>query len=210
MYVWKDQPSTTAFWHWFETNHARLNRLAVSAEDSTMDELSPVLEEMTSAIHAYDERLFVTCGTDEHGTPELMVSAEGDPDAMEQARVVVAAAPKIKGWRFTALQPRRKLPETVELPCGLALDTREMVFVMEAHGGLVEIAVGFTGWAAEHADEFEIAAQVLAETALGEADFALKVSGVMAVSLADLADEQDPWPMCALADQFDALLRKAG
>ena len=44
------------------------------------------------------------------------------------------------------------------------------------------------------------------EQVLGEADYAAGVAGVMALPVADLQEEADPWPVKALASEFDKQL----
>ena len=46
----------------------------------------------------------------------------------------------------------------------------------------------------------------LVDTGLGEADYAAGVAGVMALPVADLQEEADPWPVKALASEFDKQL----
>ena len=199
----KQEPEAADFWGWFEDNEALLAELAVKLDDMTMDELEPVLDELALEIHDVDDRLFAELDVTEDGSPVLLITAEGDREALLAARDLVAFAPECKHWVFKALREREELSDHVALPGGGEIDIREAVFVLEVHEGKAEIAIGLDDWDDERAEDYSLAAENLVEMALGEADYSAGVSGVMALPLKDLAEEADPWPLKALTSEFD-------
>ena len=206
MYALKQEPEAAGFWAWFNDNQARLAQVATTLDDMTMDEIEPVLDELSSILHEADDRLFAELGADAHGKPRLVVTADGELDAMLTARDLVAIAPAFDGWTLSALRERVELPETVMLPCGGELDMREAVFVMEVHDGKAEIAIGLDQWDEARADDYGQAVEQFVEMVLGEADYAAGVAGVIALPMSDLAEEADPWPVKALVSEFDRML----
>ncbi|MEO1161815.1 MAG: hypothetical protein AAFW74_15445, partial [Pseudomonadota bacterium] len=199
----KQEPEAADFWAWFEDNEAVLAELAIKLDDMTMDELEPVLDELALEIHDVDDRLFAELGVTEDGAPVLLITAEGDREALLAARDLVEFAPEFKNWEIKALREREELSDQVVLPGGGEIDIREAVFVLEVHQGKAEIAIGLDEWDDERAEDYSLAAENLVETALGEADYSAGVSGVMALPLKDLAEEADPWPLKALTSEFD-------
>lgn len=203
MYALKSEPEAAGFWAWFNDNQTRLAKVATTIDDMTMDEIEPVLDELSSILREADERLFAELGADNDGRPCLLVTADGELDAMLTARDLVAVAPVFEGWTLTALREREELGEAVSLPGGGELDMSEAVFVLEVHNGKAEIAVGLDGWDGTRSDDHTAAVETFIEQTLGEADYAAGVSGVMVLPIADLAEEADPWPIKALVAEFD-------
>lgn len=206
MFALKAEPEAAGFWAWFNDNQARLAKVATSLDDMTMDEIEPVLDELSSILHDADDRLFAELGADSHGKPRLVVTADGELDAMLTARDFVAVAPAFDGWSLSALRERSEDTGPVTLPGGGELDMSEAVFVMEIHDGKAEIAVGLEEWDEARSEDYTAAVENYIEQVLGEADFAAGVAGVMALSIHDLAEEADPWPIKALAGEFDKQL----
>jgi hypothetical protein len=206
MFALKQEPEVAGFWAWFDENQARLAHVATTLDDMKMDDLEPVLTELADILHEADERLFAELGADAAGKPQLVVTADGELDAMLTARDLVAIAPAYDGWTFSALRERAEVPETIMLPGGAELDMREAVFVLEVTEGKAEIAIGLDQWDDARADDYNSAVEFFVEQVLGEADYAAGVAGVMALPLADLQEEADPWPVKALASEFDKQL----
>ena len=206
MFALKQEPEAADFWGWFEDNEALLAEMAVKLDELTMDEIEPVLDELAQELNYVDERLFAELDVDGDGSPVLLITADGDREALLVARELVAGAPELKDWVFTALRNREPLTDRLVLPGGGEIDIREAVFVLEVHEGKAEIAIGLDDWDDERAEDYNLAAENLVEMVLGEADYSAGVSGVMALPVGDLAEETDPWPLRALAGEFDKQL----
>lgn len=63
-------------------------------------------EALSRGVSAMDERLAAEV-SDEGGVRQVVITADGDIDAFDAARRVVAAAPSLPGWEFVALRPAR-------------------------------------------------------------------------------------------------------
>ena len=77
------------------------------------------------------------------GRPQLVVTADGELDAMLTARDLVAIAPAYAGWSFSALRERAEIPDFIMLPGGGEVDMREAVFIIEVSGGEAEIELAW-------------------------------------------------------------------
>jgi hypothetical protein len=177
MFALKQEPEVAGFWAWFDDNQARLAQVATTLDDMKMDDLEPVLTELADILHEADDRLFAELGADAAGQAELVVTADGELDAMLTARDLVAIAPSYDGWTFSALRERADVPETILLPGGHELDMREAVFVLEVSNGKAEIAIGLDQWDEARADDYNSAVEFFVEQVLGEADYAAGVVG---------------------------------
>ena len=206
MFALKQEPEAADFWAWFDDNQVHLADIASKLDELTMDEIEPVLDELAAEIHYVDDRLFAELDVSKDGSPVLLITADGDRDALLSAQQLAAVAPDIEDWVITALRAREDLTDKLSLPGGGEIDIREAVFVLEVHNGKAEVAVGFDDWDEDRAEDYNLAAENLVETVLGEADYSAGVSGVMALPLTDLAEETDPWPLKALAGEFDKQL----
>lgn len=87
-------PST--FWTWFR---GFANRLL--DYDDIADDLQ---NELLSHLHCFDDRLYflISTKTNPH---ELIITVEGNVEAVSSADALVSAAPKIPNWTFISLKP---------------------------------------------------------------------------------------------------------
>lgn len=85
------------FWTTFGQRADALAQLE-SAED-------PVYDEILAKLHAINGALFFEFSA-QGRKAELIITAEGDRSLFGLVDDIVAAAPKVKGWSFTALKPK--------------------------------------------------------------------------------------------------------
>ena len=102
-----DHPTSTAlslayttFWDWFsQQEHAFFQAVkeGTNIQEGFFDELSPALDDVK-------EGLYFQAGMADDHTAELVVSAEGAIENLVFAEELVATAPSLAGWKFTALK----------------------------------------------------------------------------------------------------------
>jgi hypothetical protein len=86
-------PST--FWTWFRGFANRLPKQDIPEE---------LQDELLSHLHCFDNRLYFLLST--NTTPhELIITVEGNADAISSADELVGAAPRITNWKFLSLKP---------------------------------------------------------------------------------------------------------
>lgn len=83
-------------------------------------------EVLEQGMAAVDERLGAEV-TDVEGTRRVVITADGDVEAFELVRALVAAAPKLPGWEFVALRPGKGFDFEVEVG-GRVFDAKELSF----------------------------------------------------------------------------------
>ncbi len=89
------------FWGWFQKHQLTFHSVVKSKdniEKSFFDELGPKLDELRPGFY------FLT-GMSDPETVELIITVDGVLKNIVFAEEIIAAAPKISGWKFTALKP---------------------------------------------------------------------------------------------------------
>lgn len=99
----KDEPvkSYAEFWAWFQKNEKEFFNVVKSRKDidsNFFNKLSPKLGELKDGY-------FYLTGMYNDTTAELILTADGNTVNIVFVEELVAAAPKIDGWKFTALKP---------------------------------------------------------------------------------------------------------
>lgn len=99
----KEEPirSYADFWNWFQQHEASFFKavsLHKNIETAFFDKISPKLDELK-------EGFFFLTGMKEEDTAELVLTADGNIKQIVFVEELVAAAPEIPGWEFTALKP---------------------------------------------------------------------------------------------------------
>jgi hypothetical protein len=89
------------FWRWFQ-QHEKSFFKAVK-EHANVDE--GFLQKLTPKLRQLSEDFYCVTGMADDNTAELIISTDGIIKEFVFAEEFVAAAPAIKGWKFTALKP---------------------------------------------------------------------------------------------------------
>jgi hypothetical protein len=154
----------TQFWTWFVQENARFRELEVPQKED-------LLNELLSALHAYNDQLYFEIGRDDDDRGrELVITAEGNAEHFDAVQALVADAPSIPGWRITAFKP----------PMGFAFGTRYedveldpaacwfLPLVNQNDPKLFGLQLGVPGYDPAKIEQLENAAYIIIDTALGE------------------------------------------
>ncbi len=156
------------FWKWFLQNQSKIEALK-NADD-------PILAHLLEQLHKYNEHLFLELSTNAE-EKELVITAEGDSEHFESVRNLIATAPKLKNWKFTAFRP----------PLGFALQTKyegveydpaKLWFLPlenESNPSAVGIKIGIPSFDEKVHEHSTAAAWIILDTALGELVSALEI-----------------------------------
>ena len=97
------------FWNWFQKNQAAFyNGVNTGSYEEYHDKLSDKLNDLRSGY-------FFLSGMYDDNTAELIITADGDIKNLVFVEELIAAAPSISGWRFTAHKPEEKNIENYDL-----------------------------------------------------------------------------------------------
>lgn len=136
----KDEPvkSYEQFWNWFRINHQ--NFYKVVKEKGNIEE--DFFNKLSQKLNALKEGFFYLTGMYDDNTAELVLTADGSIKNMVFVEELVATAPMISGWKFTALKP--------------ALDIRDVNIKMAGYKFNDENLSFYSTELAEYPDEIDI------------------------------------------------------
>lgn len=97
----KPSKSYADFWNWFQKKEGSFFKVIKAhgnIEEVFFNAISPKLDEIK-------EGIFYLTGMADEDTVELVLTPDGNVENVVFVEELVSAAPKIKGWKFTALKP---------------------------------------------------------------------------------------------------------
>lgn len=99
--------SNEEFWNWFIENEVTFHHIVSSGGDietGFFDKMSPKLDQLR-------EGYWLLIGMADDHTAELIISVDGAVKNIVFAEELIAAAPALNNWKFTALKPAINSPE---------------------------------------------------------------------------------------------------
>ncbi len=90
-----------SFWKWFKKQERDFFKVVKNHERIDED----FLNKLTPQLQQINENFYCVTGMADDDTAELIISTDGIIKEFVFAEEFVAAAPEIKGWKFTALKP---------------------------------------------------------------------------------------------------------
>ena len=170
-----------SFWQWFLLNQKEFYPIL----QSRIDIETRVLSRLIPALHQVNNGLFCLCGFQQDNCAELIISAEGNIRNFVFAEDLVAHAPDIPGWKFTALKPPAGLDSFSTKLKGYEFSREKISFYPKTNPdypdeiSLVFVHEDYTG---QNAEDIESGVFIFLENALGELNLAttideLKIGG---------------------------------
>jgi hypothetical protein len=177
----KSSSAVTDFWRLFEEKCRALEQIT-SADD-------PLYDELLVKLQGIDSGLFFEFAT-APGECELIITAEGNKSLFGLVDAVVAAAPRIRGWKVFALKPKLGFPESVEW-AGRSVEIADVVFDPLSQEGSDELGLRLMipGIGEEDVEDAHNALLRALDHGLGERKFAEAVQYIEAVPLDGPADK---------------------
>jgi hypothetical protein len=90
-----------SFWNWFAANEKAFFKTISSRKGVNENFVQPVMDK----IQLLNEHFYCVAGMYDEKTAELVVTPEGSIPAIAFVEDLIAAAPSLPGWKFTALKP---------------------------------------------------------------------------------------------------------
>ncbi|MBM3270994.1 MAG: hypothetical protein FJZ01_25455 [Candidatus Sericytochromatia bacterium] len=114
-------PSNTDFWRWFQAHSAEIKAIKTGEE--------PIAEDLDRQLKAIDEHLTYEFGPQGQGAREFFISADGRKASFGAVKQLVAAAPKLEGWKVVAFRQRKPKLYTVSFG-GVTVDPDDVYFAV--------------------------------------------------------------------------------
>jgi len=165
------------FWNWFQQHEKRFFKIVKDQNDidkNFFSKLSPKLQQL-------NDGFYFVAGMFDDGIAELIISAEGYVKTFVFAEELVAAAPGIKGWRFTALKPPGDLEGMQIKMDGYEFDENKIRFFSNEHADYpdeIDITLVHEDGTAENKDIISSGTLIYLDNSLGELNTATLIDAV--------------------------------
>ncbi|WP_151797560.1 DUF695 domain-containing protein [Acinetobacter bereziniae] len=181
------------FWQWFQQHQQHFHRIVDEMNRDTIeqdffDRLSPEL----AKVHA---GIFFLTGMSDPETAELILTPDGVIANIIFVEELVAAAPEIGGWKFTALKPASDIHQTSIAMHGHEFSQDTLSFYLRDHAEYpdeIDLVVAHDQYNEEQKGEFLQAVYIFLDNYLGEYDAITKLDQVSVQSKQDAEKELMP------------------
>lgn len=189
----KDEPlkSYADLWTWFQKNEKDFFNVVKNRKDiekNFFDKLSLKLAELKDGY-------FYLTGMYNKDTVELVLTADGSPKNIVFVEELVAAAPTIAGWKFTALKPALNITDVSIEMAGYKFDKDNLSFYandLPAYPDEIDITIVHNDLTEENKEQILNGAYIFLDNYLGELDFLNNIDNVKAVAKADAVNNLVP------------------
>lgn len=166
------------FWNWFEASEKKYRQFSNNGTEAA-DQL---LDNLLDHLKPYDPWLKCLVGKANDGQNELIITADGDIALFTKVEALVAAAPRMAGWIFTAHKPA----------CGMGISIsyndeefnsstlRFYPHHLEGMPDEISIVVTHPRFKASEESFFRNAAHIYLENSMGELAVALDIDELAA------------------------------
>ncbi len=183
------------FWGWFEQNEARFRNIQV-------DEKEQLLDELLEALHTCSTNLWFETGKADDGVNELIISAEGRREHFSAVRILVAAAPKLPGWRFIAFKPAEGFDFNTQY-ANITFSPKATWFMplRSSHDPAARgLRVGYAHFDTSRAKDFLTGTIIMLEGVLGEMTLAECVHHIEVVALPSSPESSGFLPLTEIGE----------
>lgn len=211
----KEEPikSYGDFWNWFQANEKTFLNVVKSHKDiekNFFDKLSPKLAELK-------EGYFYLTGMYDESTAELVLTADGNPKNIVFIEELVEQAPKLIGWKFTALKPAMNIENLGINMAGYKFDSDNLFFYSNDHDGYpdeIDICVIHKEGTEENREQIGNGTYIFLDNYLGELDFLNNIDNLKFISNHEAEKELVPiaklkdfltWRQKEFVEKYDGL-----
>lgn len=190
-------PAGQPFWEWFAENEKTFFHI-VKARDLVDDQFIQKIMPRLQDIH---DTLYCETGMCDDSTAELVISAQGDIKSFVFVEELVAAAPVLAGWKFTALKPAMGLHDMGIRMDAFVFNSKNISFLDNAdpeYPDLVRLIFIHQDYTPENKDLITQGVFLFLESFLGEQDTATLIDEALVKG--PEADDAPAIPMEKLMD----------
>jgi hypothetical protein len=189
----KDEPieSYNDFWTWFQKNEKDFYNVVKNHNDietGFFNKLSPKLEELKDGY-------FYLTGMFDNNTVELVLTADGSTKNIVFVEELVASAPKINGWKFTALKPSLNIEDVSIEMAGLKFNSENLFFYsndLPNYPDEIDICIIHSDMTDENRQEIINGSYIFLDNYLGELDFVNNIDNLQIIHKSEAQKELVP------------------
>jgi len=183
--------SYSDFWNWFQENEKTFFKVVKNEkniEKDFFDKLSPKLAQLKDGY-------FYLTGMYNDNTAELILTADGNTKSIVFVEELVEQAPKINGWKFTALKPAIDNENFAINMAGYKFDSENLFFYSNDYADYpdeIDISLVHNELTEENKEQIENGIYIYLENYLGELDFLNNIDNLKFISRNDAEKELIP------------------
>lgn len=204
--------SNKDFWNWFQTNESSLFETVKkhkNIEKNFIDKVSPKLQQLNKGF-------LILTGMLNDQTAELIVTADGQIKTMVFIEELIASAPQIDRWKFTALKPAIHIDDFGIEMSGFKFSCDNLSFAykdLKEHPDHIDVSICYDDFDEENRDFFTNGIYIFLDNFLGELDFATAIDTIEIVDKKNIDSELVPinklkdfliWKQKEFVEKYDA------
>jgi hypothetical protein len=179
------------FWNWFQENEKDFFNVVKKNRDfekDFFDKLSPKLAELKDGY-------FYLTGMYDDNTVELVLTADGNPKNIVFVEELVEQAPKINGWKFTALKPALDIENVDISMAGYKFNKENLFFYSndyEDYPDEVDICVIHNELTEDNKQQIGAGTYIFLDNYLGELDLLNNIDNIKVIGRSEAEKELIP------------------
>jgi hypothetical protein len=189
----KDEPikSYFDFWTWFQKNEKDFYNVVKSRqniEKGFFDKLSPKLGELKDGY-------FYLTGMFDDNTVELVLTADGNTKNIVFIEELVASAPNINGWKFTALKPALNIEDVSIEMAGLKFNSENLYFYsndLPNYPDEIDVCITHNDMNDDNRQQIINGTYIFLDNYLGELDFVNNIDNLQVIAKSEAKKELVP------------------
>jgi hypothetical protein len=179
----KDEPikSYSDFWNWFQANEKTFFNVVKSHKDIEKG----FFDKLSSKLAKLKDGYFYLTGMLDDNTVELVLTADGNTKNIIFVEELVEQAPKINGWKFTALKPAIDIENVAINMAGYTFDSDNLFFYSNDYADYpdeIDICVIHNERTEENKQEIGNGIYIFLDNYLGELDFLNNIDNIKFIS----------------------------
>ena len=170
------------FWNWFQKNEKvffNVVKIHKNVEKGFFDKLSPKLNELKDGY-------FYLTGMHDDNTAELIITADGSVKNIVFVEELIDAAPKLVGWKFTALKPALNIKDVNIEMGGYKFNSENLSFYstdLVDYPDEIDITIVHNDLTEENKKQISNGVYIFLDNYLGELDFLNNIDNLTTVGL---------------------------
>lgn len=191
------QPKTNSsncyadFWSWFQTKEKKFHKVIKERANVELD----LFNKLSIKLDQLHKGFYFLAGMIDEETAELVFTADGDLKNIVFIETLVANAPSINGWRFTALKPPSNSPDIGIKMSDYEFDKNTISFYYhehKEHPDAIDITFVHQDYTEENADLISNGTFIFMDNFLGELNFATLIDNMNLVGPQDAQETLIP------------------
>jgi hypothetical protein len=190
------------FWQWFVNNEHRFRGLGKTDSDQAL----VFLEELIGQMKPFNPWLKALAGPYSGKRYELIITADGDVALFCKVEELVARAPQLSNWKFTAHKPALGFEGIGVNMYGKKFSTDTTCFypiIREEYPDEVAIVLTHVDYNEAEDDQFQAGGMIYLENGLGEENTATKIDHYETAGLPDPGSGIEVIPITKLPDYLN-------